>query len=139
MKTAVQAVSKEYSDLDSHTAVNPPSNYQINLSNDKGEEIHVVTGETIQWWWEYNFSVTITGVFESISITAAQQDDELYWTPELLVTGPAETAAYCKYIRLGDPGDDPQPAPPPNVIIVDNSGGDKGATRKGSISVVRGH
>jgi hypothetical protein len=138
MKTAVQPVSEEYSALDSHTAVNPANNYQINLSNDKGEDIHVVTGETVQWWWKYNFSVTITGVFESIPITAAEQSDGSYLTPELVVTGPAETAAYCQYRRLDDPGDDPQPTPPPNVIIVDNSMKD-GAKKRGSINVVRGH
>src|SRR6478672_5115281 len=138
MKIAVQPVFKEYSALDSHTAVNPASNYQINLSNDKGEDIHVVTGETVQWWWNYNFSVTITGVFVSISITAAKQSDGTYLTPALMVTGPAKTAAHCQYIPIDDPGDDPQPTPPPNVIIVDNSMKD-GAKKRGSINVVRGH
>ena len=138
MKTAVQPVSKEYSDLDDAAAVNPRLNDPINLCDDTGEPISVATGEPIQWWWEYNFSVTITGVFGSISIAATEQSPNSYLTPALMVTGPAGTAAYCKYIRL-DPGDNPQPAPPPNVIIVDNSGGDKGAPRKGSINVVRGH
>jgi len=137
MKTAVQPVSKEYSTLDSHTAVKPRSR-RFKLSKDTGQRILVTTKDTIQWVWEYNFSVTITGVFGSISITAAQQSDGSYLTPELMVTGPAETAAYCQYIRRDDPEDDPQPTPPPNVIIVDNSGEDNGAKRKSTINVVRG-
>jgi hypothetical protein len=138
MKTAVQPLSKEYSALDCHTAVNLPRNRQIDLSKDKGEEIHVVPGQTIQWWWNSNFCVIVTGVFGSISTTAAQQSDLSYWTPELLVTGPAGTSALCEYKRLDDPDDDPQPQPPPNVIIVDNSMRD-GAKKRGSINVVRGH
>jgi len=138
MKNAVQPISKEYSALDCNIVANP-RNWLLDLADDNRQPIPRVTGETVQWKWKYNFSVTIPGVFGSVSIAAAQQDDGLYWTPELLVTGPAGTRALCEYKPLVDPGDNPQPAPPPNVIIVDNSGADNGAKRKGAINVVRGH
>ena len=138
MKNAVQPISKEYSALDCNIVANP-RNWLLDLSDDNGQPIPRVTGETVQWKWKYNFSVTIPGVFGSISIAAARQDDGLYWTPELLVTAPAGTRAWCEYKRLDDP-DDAQPTPPPpNVIIVDNSMPDKGRKRKGPINVVRGH
>jgi len=92
------------------------------------DKISVHNGQTIQWRWDNNFSVSVTkGAFESKSVNAEPDPDGLYWTtPPLRVVGNPNDTSTCIYTSLPDPmaADtdlDPPPPPPPNVVIVDNS------------------
>jgi hypothetical protein len=133
MKRALQTVSQESSRPDSDLACNPPC---IRLPRPSEHPTHVQQGQTVRWRGEYKFSVNFTsGVFDRMSINAVPEPDG-YGTPPLPVIGPSGNVTICTYVTDAD---NPQPTPPPNVIIVDNSGADNGAKRKGAINVVRGH
>ena len=121
MKSAVQPISRESSRPDSDLAI------VIQLPQPSQQLKDVSNGQTVQWQWDYNFSVSFTaGVFESKPINVVKQDDGLYLTtPPLRVVGPPNNISICTYTSLPDASDidlDPPPPPPPNVIIVDNSG-----------------
>lgn len=121
MNRTIQLASRDHCERDSEIAGNP-RNQVICLPQPTSPPLSVQTGQTVQWSWDYNFSATMTGVFESVTITAAEQPDGSYLTPALLIGGSSGTAVNCVYTPLDDPRLDPPPAPPPpNVIIVDNS------------------
>ena len=125
MKSALQTIPRESSRPDSDLAIAFPPNHVIQLLPDR---IPVQPGQTVQWQWDNNFSVSITsGVFENKPISAVQQPDGSYLTvPPLRVTGQLKKEATCTYKSLpdaaaADTDTDPPPPPPPNVVIVDNS------------------
>lgn len=120
MKSAVQPISRESSRPDSDLAI------VIQLPQPSQQSIGVHNGQTVQWQWDNNFSISFTaGVFESKSVNTVKQPDGLYLTtPPLRVVGPPKNVSICTYTSLPDASGidlDPPPPPPPNVIIVDNS------------------
>jgi len=120
MKSALQTVSQR---PDSDLAIDDPNNVVIQLPQTTQPPIPVHNGQTVQWQWDNNFSVSLTSdVFSSKSVKA--ELDGSYWiTPPLRVVGPPKSQSTCKYTSLPNAGAvDPPPPPPPNVIIVDNSG-----------------
>lgn len=125
MKSALQTVPQESSRRDSDLAIDDPKNVVIQLPQTTQPPICVHNGQTVQWQWGNNFSVSLTSdVFSDRSIKAIAQPDGLNWrTPPLRVTGPPQSRSTCTYNSLPNAGAaDPPPPPPPNVIIVDNSG-----------------
>jgi len=128
MKSAVQTISYESSRPDPDLAIVPAANIVIELPQPSQPPIGVHNGQTIQWRWDNNFSVSFTsGVFEPQSVNAFEQPDGSYLTvPPLRVIGPPRKKSTCTYTSLPNPSAantdiDPPPPPPPNVVIVDNS------------------
>jgi len=127
MKSALQTVSQELSRPDSDLAIDDPNNVVIQLPQTTQPPIPVHNGQTVQWQWDNNFSVSLTSdVFSSNAVKAELEPDGLHWkTPPLRVVGPRKSQSTCIYTSLPNAGAgaaDPPPPPPPNVIIVDNSG-----------------
>ena len=127
MKSALQTVSQELSRPDSDLAIDDPNNVVIQLPQTTQPPISVHNGQTVQWQWDNNFSVSLTSdVFSSNAVKAELEPDGLNWrTAPLRVIGPPKSQSTCKYTSLPNAGAgaaDPPPPPPPNVIIVDNSG-----------------
>jgi len=124
MKSALQTVSQESSRPDSDLAIVSPPNHVIQLPQPSQPAIDVHNGQTVQWQWEYNFSVSVTkGAFDPQLVDAKKQEDGSYLTfPPLRVVGPRKSQSTCEYTSLPNAGAvDPPPPPPPNIIIVDNS------------------
>jgi len=118
MKTAVQTISQESSRPDSDLACNPSNCIEIPQPTE--HPTRVQQGQPV--WWrskKSKFSVNFTsGVFDSTSITADTEYEGYWYTPRLPAVGPSGNVTICTYVIDAD---NPQPAPPPNVIIVDNS------------------
>lgn len=124
MKSALQTVPRESSRPDSNLAIVAPGNVVIKLPRPSQELKHISDVQTVQWQWDYNFSVSFTeGVFESKPIKAVKQNNGKYLTtPALAVVGSENNVSICTYTSLPDNNaGDPPPPPPPNVVIVDNS------------------
>jgi hypothetical protein len=122
MKTAVQTISQESSRPDSDLAIVPAVPVEVKLPHPTEHATRVPRGQTVRWRGGYKFSVNFTsGVFDSTSITADQEFEGYWYTRSLPVIGTSGNVTICTY-NLSDADSPDVDPPPPNVIIVDNSG-----------------